>query len=84
MATTRKAAATGNPDEAATKATAKKAAAPAAPEVDEVSYQLAIDWVLRRNYDGAGRPFAAKQIERDGALPRGAKDILLGRLDLMQ
>lgn len=75
--TTRKPAATGNPDEAASAATKK-----AAPAGDPYT-QLALEWTLRRLYEGSARPFARRQVERDALLDDNVRQKILERLDLM-
>lgn len=70
----------GNPDEAAAVATSKtKSSAPAGDPYT----QLALEWTIRRLYEGAARPFARRQVERDKQLPEEVRQVLLDRLDLM-
>jgi hypothetical protein len=77
--TARKTPATGNPDEAASVATAKATKAP----VGDPYTQLALEWTLRRLYEGAARPFARRNVERDRTIDENVRQVLLDRLDLM-
>ena len=76
--TPRKATSSINPDEAAQAAVAK----PKAPVGDPYT-QLALEWSLRRLYEGAARPFARHHVEKDKQLDENVRRVILDRLDLM-
>lgn len=77
--TPRKPNASINPDEAAQAAVSKSKAVPAGDPYT----QLALEWTIRRLYEGAARPFARRQVERDQQLPEDVRRVILDRLDLM-
>ena len=84
--TPRKTTSSINPDEAAAAAVKKKAPAKettAAPPAGDPYTQLALEWSIRRLYEGAARPFARRQVEKDRQLPDEVRKVLLDRLDLM-
>lgn len=68
-----------NPDEAAQAAVTKPKSAPVADPYT----QLALEWTLRRLYEGAARPFARHQVVKDKQLDENVRQAILDRLDLM-
>lgn len=77
--TPRKTTSSINPDEAAQAAVSKPKTAP----IGDPYTQLALEWTLRRLYEGAARPFARHQVERDRQLDDNVRRAILDRLDLM-
>ena len=76
--TPRKPSSSINPDEAAQAAVSKKAV-----PVGDPYTQLALEWTLRRLYEGAARPFARHHVEKDKQLDENVRRAILDRLDLM-
>lgn len=52
--------------------------------VEELAKDIAIDWLMRRLYNGAALGFAPRQIERDQTLPEEAKAVLRHHVEVIE
>jgi hypothetical protein len=66
----------GNPDEAAAHAIKK-------PDPQAAYQQLALEWALRRAFDGPAWPQARRQVLKAQPMSEEVRQVLLERVDLM-